>query len=139
MIDNLDKLYRHANRFGLTVRRDDSDHAEDRLGVSISGQHVFFNGRAVTEDDLPHLEVSTRKGWVPLAEFDEAAEAAMIERFEGLRGFEAAIEDYERVCERLRSSWEKMHADDRLAFPFPDELASVELRPTDEYRKGLLK
>lgn len=139
MIDTLDKLYNHANRFGLVARRKGSGDEGQRLGVSISGSHVFMNGRAVQADDLPELEVSTRSGWVPLAEFDEAATAALTERFEGLHGFEAAIDDYERACERLRSKWEAMHPDDRVAFPFPDELAAVDIRPTDEYRERLLK
>lgn len=134
MIDTIEKLYDHVNRYGLEGRRMEGDvQITARLSVAIKRPLVFLAGRQI--EDLDGLEVLSPSTWCPLSEYPNEEVARWIERLEGLHRYQEALRNFEGIAGALVKHFDAMHADDQKAFTAP-EIPSI-VGPTEAYVEGI--
>lgn len=123
MIDSMEKLYDHVNRFHTMGRLDGGAPGKLSIyGLSGKGVMLHLEGRAIPlgSDDLSCLELRTpgpEGSYVSLAEYDSAAAAREIERWEARHVFKERVRAYNLAVESLLQRWTSLHPDDQPDLP----------------------
>lgn len=134
MIDTIEKLYDHVNRYGLEGRRmDGSVQITARLSVAITRPSVYLAGARI--EDLDGLEVLSPSAWLPLADYPDEEVARWIERLERLHRYAEAVRNFEGIAGALVEHFDALHPDDQKAFVAP-EIPSI-VGPTEAYVEGI--
>lgn len=149
MIDSMEKLYDHANRFRPAGRWNGKEGTLSIYGGGGVAIHVDRPEKRRRYDvhPLPDACLLPESGqllelrragdgeWVPVTEYDEEEVAARVTRFSALSHYEVLVNNYVRLVDSLRQATEDMHPDDREEFALPE---FPTLKPyTDEYREAI--